>query len=179
MKKQSGMRPLDVVVLMKLVALQLENTKKPWTLREIAQSLFLSASEVSESLNRSSIAGLLDGSKKQIQALNLLDFLQYGLKYVFPQQPGAYQRGMPTAHSAPMFKDALVSSETYVWPEPFGQTSGFVIEPLYPTIPKACREDEQLWALMALVEMLRVGKTREVKFAVTHLKDFLKYAKSQ
>lgn len=176
MKKHSGMRPLDIVVLMKLVALQSEKRNKPWTVREVAQSLYLSASEVSESLNRSAIAGLLDGTKKRIQRLNLLDFLQFGLKFVFPQQPGAYQRGMPTAHSAPMFNGTIVSSDAFVWPDPMGETLGFIIEPLYPTVPKACREDALLWELMALVEMLRVGKTREVKFAATYLKERLAHA---
>lgn len=32
--------------------------------------------------------------------LSILDFLEHGLRYVYPQQPGAKVRGIPTAHAA-------------------------------------------------------------------------------
>lgn len=165
------MRPLDVVVLMKL--LSFKAGRKTWLNKDVAKSLFISASEVSESLNRSAIAELLDDTKRRIRHKNTIEFLQYGLKYVFPQQPGTLQRGMPTAHSAPMFKQFFVSKEGYVWPDPAGRALGYMLEPLYPTVPQACREDEVLWELMALVEMLRVGKTREVNFANKRLMQYL------
>ncbi len=171
MRKHNGMRPLDVVVLMKVLALKAGGIS--WMKKDVAQALHISASEASESLHRSATAGLLDDTKQKLRPRNTAEFLQHGLKYVFPQQPGAAGRGMPTAHSAPMFHDQFIASEKYVWPEPAGTVLGYVIEPLYPTVPKACREDEKLWELLALVEMLRVGKTREVRFAIERLNEYL------
>jgi hypothetical protein len=165
------MRPLDVVVLMKL--LSFKNQHQSWLNKDIAKSLSISASEVSESLNRSAVARLVDDTKQKVRSRNTAEFLQHGLKYVFPQQPGALQRGMPTAHSAPMFGDQFIASEKLVWPDADGIAFGHGIEPLYSTVPQSCRDDKMLWELLALVEMLRVGKTREVKFATERLSQFL------
>jgi predicted transcriptional regulator len=48
-KKHNGMRPHDVVILLKIIALDNEN----WMMKDIANTLYISSSEVSESLNRS------------------------------------------------------------------------------------------------------------------------------
>ena len=47
------------------------------------------------------IAKLIDGKKKSVHTNSFKEFLIYGLKYVFPSEPGAFVRGIPTAHSAP------------------------------------------------------------------------------
>jgi len=49
MKKHNGMRPQDVVILLKL---QTYN-KNDWFGKDLAKTLLISPSEVSESLNRS------------------------------------------------------------------------------------------------------------------------------
>ena len=64
MRKHNGMRPQDVAILLKIVSKDSEN----WQLAEIANSLRISISETSESLNRSRIAGLIDYNKKKIKA---------------------------------------------------------------------------------------------------------------
>lgn len=155
------MRPHDIVVLTKIVALG----PADWYAKDIANSLKISNSEVSESLYRSQYAGLIDGSKRWVSGQALLELLIYGLKYVFPQQPGAVTIGMPTAHSAPVLAEKLVFQESYVWPDPEGTVRGQAIEPLYKTVPAACREDRRLYNLLALVDALRVGKVREQNLA--------------
>lgn len=47
--------------------------------------------------------------------LALMDFLEHGLRYVYPQRPGALVRGLPTEHSAPPLNEYIVSNEPYVW----------------------------------------------------------------
>ena len=49
MKKHSGMRPQDIVILLKIATYGDNN----WYMKDIANDLFISPSEVSESLNRS------------------------------------------------------------------------------------------------------------------------------
>ena len=89
------MRSQDIVVLFKIAALG----EREWFAKELAFTLDISQSEVSESLNWPQIAGLVSNDKKLLMKSNLLDFLEHGLRYVYPVQPGAIQRGMPTAHS--------------------------------------------------------------------------------
>jgi hypothetical protein len=166
MKKHSGMRPQDVVILLKIAI----KKDQSWTMKDIAKELEISASEVSESLNRSSIAGLLFQNKKKLMRQAFLEFLQYGLKYVFPQQPGALIRGLPTAHSAKPLCDSIESEATYVWPYHAGEVRGQAIEPLYPSVPQACLNDAKFYEVMALCDALRVGRARERNLAVEELK---------
>ncbi|KAB7727396.1 hypothetical protein F5984_22235 [Rudanella paleaurantiibacter] len=161
------MRPLDIVVLLKIIALG----EQGWLKKDLAGWLQISASEVSESMNRSEIAGLIDNTHRSVMRRALLEFLQHGLRYVFPQRPGAMVVGMPTAHSAPLLARSFVSSEAYVWPDAYGTVRGQAIEPLYITVPQACRLDGNLYDLLALTDVLRVGKAREMVLAKTMLQD--------
>lgn len=166
MKQHSGMRPHDIVILLKIAAKQNE----PWLMKDLSAELGISASEVSESLNRSVIAGLISSSKKILMRLAILDFLEHGLRYVYPQQPGALVRGLPTAHSAPPLSDEIMSDHPYVWPYAQGKVRGQAIEPLHPKLPQACLKDEKFYALMALSDAMRVGRAREKKIAMEEFK---------
>ena len=144
-------------------------------MKDLASELEISGSEISESLNRSAIAGLISGDKRKLKALSLLDFLRSGLQYVYPQQPGAMVRGIVTAHSAPPLRDKIVSTEPYVWPFAKGSVRGQSIEPLHPKIPNACLKDSRFYELMALTDAIRVGKARERKMAMEMIKERLEY----
>ena len=166
-QSQYSMKPQDVVVLLKVIALNNDN----WQQIPLAYSLKMSQSEVSQSVARSKYAGLLDDNGKKVMRQALYDFLQYGLAVVFPAKPGAVVRGIPTAHSAePLIKE-ISSGEKYVWPFAKGNVRGHGITPLYATVPQAALDDEQLHALLALADALRVGKAREKKIAVQELKN--------
>lgn len=58
----------------------------------------------------------------------------------------------------------------YVWPDPKGKTMGLLIEPLYQNQTKAVILDENFYYLMALTDLIRVGKTREINHAIDQLK---------
>ena len=167
MKKHSGMRPHDSVILMKIAS----KKNREWFMKDLAYELGISASEISESINRSVFAGLIAPDKKRLMKLALLDFLEHGLRYVYPQQPGAIARGMPTAHSAPPLNKIIDSSEAYVWPYADGEVRGQAIEPLHPNVPVACLRDADFYILIALCDSLRVGKAREKNIAVDELKN--------
>lgn len=160
------MRPLDIVVLLKIATFMDSN----WLMKDIAQILYISASEVSESLNRSMLAGLIASDKKKLMRQALLEFLQYGIKYVYPQKPGALVRGMATAYSAPPLSDLIQSSEPIVWAYAEGNVRGQAIEPLHPSVPKSCENDSALYEFLALVETLRIGRAREQTMAIEILK---------
>lgn len=165
--KQSkyNLKPQDVVILLKIIALE----DKEWFHHTLAGSLGLSQSEVSQSLNRSKYAGLIDSSKKKVNRIAFNELLIHGLSYVFPQQPGAVVRGIATAHSAKPLNQLISSSEKYVWAYAKGNEKGQAIEPLYNSVVEAVQKDEKLYELLALVDALRVGRVREKEIAKKEL----------
>jgi hypothetical protein len=160
------MKPQDIVILLKIVTIGNDN----WQQKPLAEALGMSQSEVSQSVARSQFAGLLFGNGKQVMKSALLEFLQFGLAYVFPQKPGAVVRGIATAHAASPLKESIDSTESYVWPYAKGTQRGQAIVPLYPSVPEAALNDPKLYELLALTDALRVGKVREKALAKEELK---------
>lgn len=160
------LKPQDVLLLLKIVS----NNNPTWNQKPIAEALGFSQSEVSEAVARCKFSGLLAPNGKIVMKLALMEFLQYGLPYVFPQKPGAVVRGIPTSHSATPLKEQIQSSEDYVWPYGKGTVRGQAIVPLYPSVPEAALRDSVLHELLALVDALRVGRAREKELAVMELK---------
>lgn len=167
MKKHNGMRPHDIAILLKIGSIQTGH----WYMKDLAYELKISASEVSESINRSVIGGLISSDKRTLNKLALLDFLKSGLRYVYPQQPGSMVRGIRTAISAPPLNNEFISEEKFVWPYGKGNTRGQAIEPLHPKTPDACINDEKYYELMALTDAIRIGKAREQNIAFEMLKE--------
>lgn len=173
MKKHSGMRSQDIAVLLKIVALKQNN----WKNADLAYALQISASEITEVLNRCKIARLIDAKKRKVHLNTFTEFLIYGLKYVFPTEPGAMVRGIPTAHSAsPISEYISKGADVYVWPYAKGTQRGQSIEPLYKTLPAIVHEDKLFYELLAIVDTIRVGRVREIKIAIDELKKRLIHA---
>ena len=160
------MRPQDIVILLKIIVLG----DKSWLNKDLSQSLYISGSEIGESISRSEIAGLIDFNKKRVNRQGLFEFLEHGLHYVFPQQPGAMMTGVPTAHGHPFIKQFIEADLLYVWPYSKGESRGLSIEPFYPNQVKAILEDEELYKILALLDVIRVGKVREIDIAINELR---------
>lgn len=156
------MRPQDIAVLLKILILPDPN----WQYRDLSSALFLSTSEISESLNRSHIAGLVDESKRKVFRQSLMEFIEHGLHFVFPQRPGTLVTGTPTAHSHSFFKQHLIAESNYVWPDDDGSMRGLSINPLYKGAISASKIDESLYLLLSAIDVIRVGNTRELKMAL-------------
>ena len=174
MKLSWGIKPQDVVVVLKVLA----RTNKPWRHLDFAYELGMSQSEVSSALERARRVGFLDGSKRKVFKSAFFEFLKYGMKYVFPAEPGRLVRGVPTAHSAAPLAEKIISNDNdqYVWPYSEGDMRGQAIEPLYPTVPEAAKKDPELHKLLALVDAIRVGRVREQKLAQDELWLWMKRA---
>ncbi len=161
------LKPQDIVVLLKVH--NLHNSE--WTYSNLANSLHISPSEVHAALKRCQVSGLYDSFSKKIRKNSLFEFLIHGLKYVFPVQPGALCRGIPTAHSAEPLKDLIVSdpNNVYVWASPEGTVKGQSITPLYKSVPEAVKNDAELYQMLSLVDAIRAGRIREQKIASQEL----------
>ncbi len=161
MQSHKGMRPQDIAILLKIIALG----KQEWKNKDLAIDLHISPSEISESLSRSQFAGLVNPSKKKVFVLALEEFLVYGLKYIFPAKSGTLVKGMPTAHAAPVLSGHFQSNEIYVWPDIYSSERGMMVEPLYPGAVAAAKKDAVFYNLLALCDVFRLGKVREIKKA--------------
>ena len=116
-------------------------------------------------------AGLLDPLSRQPVRQALLEFLVHGLRYVFPPKLGPLGRGMPTGRAALPLSRLMARDEEPppVWPDPEGKVRGLTLQPLYPSVPKAARQDRSLYELLSLVDSLREGRARERKLAEAEL----------
>lgn len=167
MKEHKGMRPQDVIILLKLVIDGEEGSR----IKDLSSKLFISGSEISESLNRSSIAGLLLPDSRTVNKDPFLKFLEHGLQYVFPAQLGPVMNGMFTAHSESSLYLSFSSENKLVWADELGKERGPSILPLYPTVVKAVKKDRILYRLLALCDIIRIGDPSDKNKAVWHLRE--------
>ncbi|MCL2101095.1 MAG: hypothetical protein FWH22_05215 [Fibromonadales bacterium] len=164
--KTKSMKPQDILVLAKIVAMG----KKPWNGQDLATELCISKSEVSESLNRSKYARLLDFSKRKVNAATFLEFLEHGIRYVYPAETSGRQKGFLTAFSAAPLNKKIASQTAMVWASENGTALGESIKPLYPAVVKAIQKDKALYELLSLIEAIRIGRVREIDLAKNELK---------
>lgn len=161
----------DIYVLLKLVAMG----DRSWTYANLAVSLEMSPSQVHSAIQRALSARLATRKHDRISPnkKNLEEFLTHGIQYVFPVEPGEMTRGMPTSYAAPPLAKELVSSSNEpppVWPDPNGEVRGMAVQPLYKSAPAVCRTDRSFYKLLALVDILRGGRSRERNLALKHLR---------
>jgi hypothetical protein len=165
MIQHNGMRPHDIAVLLQIII-----ADKDWMNKDLSSSLLISPAEISNSLQRSVISGLLDSSKRRVMRNALLNFIQHGLPYAFPAIKGGVTRGIPTGYSAPIMSEYLMTSEQIVWAFSKGTTRGEAVAPLYPNAVEASLNNPRLYDLLALLDVMRLGKVREREIAVKLLK---------
>lgn len=161
------LKPQDVVVLLKLAVVGGE-----WSYPSLAHALGMSASEVHNAIRRASDSGLMNLTTKRPNRQALVEFLVHGLRYVFPAVRGGVTRGLPTAHGAPPLKDRFAAGgeSVPVWPDPEGEVRGEELRPLYKSVPVAARRDPALYELLALLDAVRAGRSRERAIAIDELK---------
>lgn len=166
--KPIQLRPQDILLLFKLLSRSMKEAR----IVDIANDLGLSASEVSQGLERLLTARLVKENKREVISANALDFIIYGARYAFPISVGPVLRGIATAHSAKPLVDKIVSSaeDKYIWGSSEGEERGQSLIPLYPSVPMAAKRDSKLYELLALFDSLRIGRAREQKIAAEELK---------
>jgi hypothetical protein len=169
MEKQIAIRPQDIVVLLRIISL--EKSAKTWMKKDLADSLNLANSEITNVFDRLKCTGLIMPGVNRVQRLTFYEYLIYGLKATFPPFVGAETRGLITASGA--IPGSNISGSDYVWPYAKGQTRGTSIVPLYPQIVHACENDNDLYLALSACEMLRVGRVREINFARQWLRNFI------
>lgn len=183
------MKSQDILILLKLVSLsksnldqiaELDADRNIPSVRKLAELTGVGKTEVSSSINRSLDVGLARIVRKDnsisVNTKSLLEFIVYGIKFVFPARPAELVRGMPTAHAAPiMIKHLLGNADSVlVWSDASSSVMGQSLKPLYKTVPFAAAADAKLYGYLALVDAIRVGGPREQGIATRILESELR-----
>ena len=183
------MKSQDIGLLLKLVCLQKReidqygNLAQRYSVRAIAQETGISKSQVSLALQRCFKVGLAKRERKlgvpRTNTKGLFEFIVYGIRYVFPAEPGIVARGIATSFGAPVLKDQLISAGELVpvWPDAQGDTKGQAVTPLFQSVTYAIRKDDELYALLALVDAIRLGMPRERNLAIEMIRQRLEIVK--
>ncbi|MFG6175985.1 MarR family transcriptional regulator [Halomonas sp. THAF12] len=150
-----------------------------YSVRALAEETGISKSQVSLALQRCLEVGLIRKDRRsgvpRTNARALFNFIVHGVRYVFPAKPGEITRGIATTFAAPVLEGQLYSSGELlmVWPDARGNSKGQAIEPLFKSVSYAVRRDRELYAMLALVDAIRLGHPRESKLAAEKLAEYL------
>jgi len=191
------LKPLDVVVGLKIglneqasrkMSRELELSGQPLSTNsvgDLAEVLHKAKGDISRSINRLVALGLvgerkpkegdvISGNRKyySLQRKAMGDFLCHGVRHVFAPEKSGLGRGVPTGWSCQLLNSPMNPPEIpLVWPMPGGKAQGELLEPLYAKCPEAALQDEGLYALLALIDIIRTGKPRELKYAKEMLEE--------
>ena len=104
----------------------------------------------------------------------LIEFVKFGVRYVFIPDRGRVVRGMPTAHAvAPLRDHVRTEGLAPVWPDPRGTVRGESFSPIYKSAVHAARMDVKLYELLALVDAIRSAGARERAIAADLFADLV------
>jgi len=157
-----------------------ENVENRFSVRALEADTGISKSQISLSLKRMYDVGLAKTDRKtQLPKTNtkaLLEFITYGIKYVFPAKEGEITRGIATSIAAPVLRGKLMTSGDLppVWAYAKGKTKGMAVEPLHSNIFKTVQKDKRMYAMLALVDAVRIGHPRERNLALEKLEIMFK-----
>ena len=158
----TALQPVDIPV-----ALCLAGRAGP-TFAELGAELGISPSTAHASVKRLNAAGLLHtrGAQHEVNLCALEEFLLHGARYSFPPHRSRRQRGVPTAHSAPVLQHLLSGDvDPFVWPSPIGTVVGEGLKPLIPCAVSLAERSPELYDLLTLVDAIRVGTARDREVA--------------
>jgi hypothetical protein len=169
------LKPQDLLVLFKQVA----QSGRAWTYAALGDALGMSASQVHRSVQRCVTAGLaVSTGRGDWRGMReaLLEFSVHGVRYAFPAKLGPARRGVPTSFGAlPLSADiSSAPGEAPVWPYPEGRVRGPSLSPLHRHVPEAALADPALYQYLALLDALRIGRSRERALAEKLLSERLR-----
>ena len=141
------------------VALALRLLRPSGTMAALAEELAVVPSQIHSSLRRLDRAGLLRTSGRDTNPRALGEFVLYGVRYAFPAQRGPLATGVPTAHSGRPLAALVDATDVTVWPAADAKPAiqGFGVTPLYRGAPELVERSPETYALLTLVDALRLG----------------------
>lgn len=150
------LKPIDITVLAYVVS---ADVGSDWTQSELAQDLGVSQSNIHRALKQLEVSELLVRREPRRSAFR--DLIVYAVRHVYPASMGAPARGVPTAHSAPALAERFRSDLVLVWPHDGAAAYGTSLEPMHDCVPAVALRVPAFHNMMALIDVMRVGRARE------------------
>lgn len=160
------LKPQDTLLALKYWSIKHSN--QSFSVRRIAESAGISASEVSKGTKRLLASHLVveRSDTIHVESGGLLEWLCFGVRYAYPPESVGYGRGLLTSWNCPLLEsDVVPPTPPLVWPVPGGSADGVQIKPFHDSVPFAASHDEQLYIALSLVDSIRGGKPRELAIA--------------
>lgn len=157
-------KPSDVAVMLYLFLHPHESFARMGAMLGISKS---TAHDAVMRLERAGLVHVLVRGGAELAVGPALEFLQFGVPYVFVPDILPKARGVRTGLAAVgewLESDAPDSLPT-VWPSKLGESTGMGIKPLVAGAPDIALRDPRLYWLLALVDALRTGDVREREYA--------------
>lgn len=170
-----SLKPQDTLLVLKYWSLNRKSQNV--SVRDIAESICISAGEVSKSTKRLVASRLVVERSGSIYAEKgaVLEWLSFGVRYMYPQVSAGYGRGIATSWSCPAIESEVIPpSPAIVWPLPGGVYEGELVKPFHDSIPIVVGQDELLYKAFSLIEAIRGGKPRELVVARKLLMELIK-----
>jgi hypothetical protein len=165
-----SIRPQDVLVACKL---HLAGRAEP-TLAVLAAELGMSTSDVSRALARCRACGLVrEDERPRVDREALVELLSIALPRLYCARRGPVTVGIPTGTSASVLSDHFRRDPKelpLVWPSPRGLVRGESLAPVVRSAP-GLFEDDGIYELLALVDVVRTGTQEEVAKARRLVRD--------
>jgi hypothetical protein len=165
------LQSVDLVVLIGL----LRHRAGGWTVRSLAEELYLPPATVQRALERLAVVRLFDAGRRRVNVGASEELFIHALRFIVPSVVGGETRGLPTAWAVPPLAEHLAGNGELppVWPDPLGEVRGLELQPLHPRVVSLARADAQMYELLALVDGLRVGDARVRALAVELLSEWI------
>ncbi len=158
------LQAVDVLVVLKLAALK----GRQMSLRRLEKELGVKKSTIGNALKRLEKSGLAFRSEGEwrVNRLALREFLEHGIRYVFPGEVGRVTRGIATAHSAePLAGEFLADPEPLVIAFAGGKAQGRSLRAVHPRAVAVANRDPEFYRLLCLTDAFRVGRARDRQIA--------------
>jgi hypothetical protein len=164
------LRPPDIVVLLALLG----QSDEKWSIRSLAERLRMPLAAVQRSLARLGETPVFDAASRRVSVGASEELIAHALPFIAPASLGAPTRGLPTAWgAAPLVDELAAGDEAPVWPDRRGKARGPALAPLHACVLELAREDREMYETLALLDAVRVGRARERRLALGHLRDRL------
>lgn len=105
----------------------------------------------------------------RLNTVAMTEFLCYGVRYYSKPNAAGYGRGMLTGWNCPALDQAgggmIPRDIPLAWPDAGGQSNGELITPIHPCAVSASSRVPLVYAMCAIIDVMRTGKPREVAIA--------------
>ena len=105
----------------------------------------------------------MDPERRRVEREPLVQFVRWGVPYAFPPAIGGATVGVATAtlNTVVDGTTAAPAAAEFVWASGDGTSRGAALEPLHSRVPGIAGSNGPLYALLAAVDLIRVGGARE------------------